>query len=393
MIYLMYISLSYLAFTTIIIWMNTQDLTPLPVLKHTPENESPSVSICIPARNEEKVINRSVQSAINQDYTNLEVILLDDNSTDATPQIIASLQNQHPTLLTVLKGKAKPDNWIGKPWACHQLSEEASGDILLFIDADVWLAPDATGRIVQSIKQNNVNFLTVWPLQELGSFWEKVVIPIVYYGLLTLLPARYVHQKPGWLPRRLEKRFSVSFAAACGQCMAFKAASYNAIGGHTAVKDEIVEDVALAKRIKKNRFRMHMHHGADTVHCRMYRNRKELWEGFRKNFLALYNNSILVFVLMAIVNFVVYVLPFIFLPLAIVLGKKWLLLTSAAAAGTIVGQRFILAQWYQWDYSFAFSHPLGVLWFLLLGVRVLRDYASGILPNWKGRSIENKHHP
>ena len=388
MIYMVYIALGYLAFTSLIFWMNVKDFKSLPRSKPATSREMPRVSICIPARNEEAVIERSVHSAMEQNYPAIEVIVLDDESTDTTPNILNKLKNYNLEKLYVIKGKKRPANWIGKPWACHQLSKKASGDVLIFIDADTWLEPETSSRIVQSMTQHQVDFITVWPMQKLGTFWEKIVIPIVYYGLLTLLPTRYVHHKPKWLPRSLGKRFSSSFAAACGQCMAFTRKAYDAIGGHASVKSKIVEDVALAKQIKRNGFRMRMHHGDHAIHCRMYRSETEMWDGFRKNFLALYNNSIIAFILMAAINLIVYVVPFILLAVAAVTTQPFLLSLSIIAIVTIIVHRLLLAYWYNWSYIYSITHPLGVLWFLKLGVRVLKDYFLGISPRWKGRPID-----
>lgn len=388
MIYLIYISLSYLLITSIIFWMNKQDFKYLYPSGNDQFSDKPLVSICIPARNEERVIERSALSALNQNYPKVEVIVLDDKSTDATPKVLDRIQKNNHEKLYIIEGNPKPDNWIGKPWACHQLSKKASGELLLFIDADVWLEPDAVNRIVQSMHHQRVDFVTVWPLQKLDTFWEKVVIPIVYYSLFTLLPARYVHRKPQWLPSSLEKKFASSFAAACGQCMVFTRKVYQAIGGHQSVKDVIVEDVALAKQIKQKGFSMRMYHGHGAVHCRMYTSENEIWRGFRKNFLALHNNSIPAFIFMGVLNLIVYVVPFFTLLLGIILQNLTLGLLSAIAGGLIIIHRIVLARWYRWELSYAVTHPLGVLWFLKLGLRVLTDYFLGISPQWKGRSRE-----
>lgn len=388
MIYFIYISLVYLLVTSIIFWMNKQDLEYLYRSTSDHLSDKPSVSICIPARNEERAIERSVQSALDQTYSKVEVVVLNDESTDATPNILDRIKKNNQEKLYIIQGENKPDNWIGKPWACHQLSEKASGELLLFMDADAWLEPNAVNRIVQSMRHQHVDFITVWPIQKLGTFWEKVVIPVMYYGLLSLLPARYVHRKPQWLPSSLERKFASSFAAACGQCMVFSQKAYQAIGGHQSVKDEIVEDVALAKQIKRNGFTMRMYHGRGAVHCRMYTSEDEMWQGFRKNFLALYNNSIPTFIFMAVLNFIVYVAPFATLLLGIILENLSLAFLSIVAVGLIIVQRLVLARWYQWELSYAVTHPLGVLWFLRLGLQVLTDYFSGISPQWKGRPIQ-----
>lgn len=366
---------------------NRRDFRPLPCSFPFTANDNKKISICIPARNEEAGIERCICSVLEQNYPDFEVLVLNDRSSDATPEILKRLQNKYPKKLYVINGKQKPDSWIGKQWACHQLSAKATGEILLFLDADAWLEPDTAARIEASFKKYEIDFLTVWPMQTLGTFWERVVIPVVYFGLLSLLPARYVHRNPKWLFPSMARKLSSSFAAACGQCLAFTKQAYDAIGGHASVKNRIVEDVALAKQIKKNGWRMRMHHGNRAVHCRMYRSESEMWEGFRKNFLALYNNSIPIFIFMAMLNGIVYVLPFFLLPVFLIIGNTLLSTLFAAAVVTIILQRLLLASWYNWRFTYALTHPLGVIWFLCLGVRVLIDFARGIPPRWKGRPM------
>lgn len=386
MIYLLYISVAYLIILSVILWSNKRNLIPLrksneaPISKHRP-----LVSICIPARNEEDVIERAVTSVLSQDYPNFEIIVLDDQSTDSTPKILKKLSNNNQYILKIINGKMKPDNWLGKSWACDQLSKKASGEILFFIDADVWLEPQAVQRAVLTMQYYSVDFLTVWPIQKMATFWEKIVIPIVYYGLLSLLPVRYVHQKPPWMPVSLAKRFAPSFAAACGQCMVFSKDVYTAIGGHQSVKNEIIEDVALARQIKRQGYKMRMHYGEKSVYCRMYASENAMWQGFRKNFLALYNYSIVAFCLMAVLNFIVYVLPFLILPIVVINGLGSATIFCLTAIFIIYAHRIILARWFHWSIPSVLAHPVGVLWFHALGFQVLVDYFGGHAPKWKDR--------
>ncbi|MGK7392883.1 MAG: glycosyltransferase, partial [Candidatus Cyclobacteriaceae bacterium M2_1C_046] len=204
MIYLLYIATGYLIFTSFIFFLNRRDFTPLlPAKKNIYDDQAPLVSICIPARNEEAVIRRCVESALSQEYPNFEVIVLDDESTDRTPDILKQVSNKFSGSLKVIRGNPKPDNWLGKPWACQQLAEEAKGSILLFIDADTWLDKNMVAKIVRTMGHDVIDFLTTWPQQKLETFWEKAVIPLVYYALLTLLPARYVYKNPKWVPKIL----------------------------------------------------------------------------------------------------------------------------------------------------------------------------------------------
>ncbi len=388
MIYLLYFAIAYLAVTSLVLLWNRRAFTPLLSADQKYfNNQAPSVSICIPARDEEDSIERCVQSALNQEYPNFEVLVLDDESTDGTPQILRELQENHPRSLQIIGGRPKPADWLGKPWACQQLSKEAEGDILLFIDADTQVHPKLTAKAVRTMGHHVVDFITVWPMQKLDTFWEKTVIPLIYYALLSLLPARYVYRAPRWLPSRLRKRLSPLFAAACGQCMAFKREAYRAIGGHRSVKQEVVEDLQLARRVKRHGLRMRMYHGLSAVSCRMYKSEGELHEGFSKNFLAGFGNSLTAFILAGILHLLVYLLPFLLLPTAWLSGWTNLALLSFIAVAITLWHRVILARWFEWSIPYALLHPLAVLWFQKLAIESVILHLRGEEVRWKGRSL------
>ncbi|MDX1619076.1 MAG: glycosyltransferase family 2 protein, partial [Balneolaceae bacterium] len=282
MTYLLYFSIVFLAFATLILLRNRFNFTPLRTAadsSRTFTDQSPRVSICIPARNEEDTIERCVESALNQTYPNVEVLVMDDRSTDRTGPILSALAEHHPYRFRPFRSLPKPDDWMGKSWACHQLAGKANGDILIFIDADTWLARETAARVVRTMGHDVVDFLTVWPRQILKSFWERMLIPLMYYALISLLPVHYVYRAPRWMPPVLRKRFLPYFTAACGQFMAFKRDAYRAIGGHESVKSEVVEDVALARKIRKSGFDMRMYYGSGSVACRMYRSGSDIRSG------------------------------------------------------------------------------------------------------------------
>jgi len=385
---LLYIALAYLLITSGILYLNKQDFKPpQPTPRHYFDEQAPTVSICIPARNEANSIERCLRSAVNQQYPNFEVLVLDDESTDGTSVILDSLVKEFPNTLNVLSGQPKPDDWLGKSWACQQLSQQASGNILIFIDADTWLKPYSTARIVRSMGQDVVDFVTVWPMQKLGSFWEKTVIPIIYFGLLTLLPSRYVYRAPKWIPSFIRQEMGVLFAAACGQFLAFKRSAYEGIGGHESVKNEIVEDVALAQKIKRSGYSMKMYHGAGTISCRMYESGNELWEGFRKNFFAGFNYNVPLFTGMALLQFTVFILPALTLPFLLFWGSPLQILLCIGAVAMMLAQRFVIDQWFGWSIGYGFLHPLAIGWFEALGVQVLKDHFSDDSAQWKDRSV------
>ncbi|WP_421774815.1 glycosyltransferase [Gracilimonas sp.] len=378
---LLYIAATYIGFTVFVFirnWFEFRSLSYQSSIQT--EKKAPLVSICIPARNEEAVIEKCVTSALKQDYPNFEVLVLDDNSTDRTTEILNKLSGIINNLYH-LKGKPKPDDWLGKPWACHQLSEHTSGEYLLLIDADVWLEESAVSKAVSALQESDA--ITVWPKQKVLTFWEKLIIPMIYYGLYTLLPAKYVEQNPKWLPGNLRQKMSPQFAAACGQFIGINSQAYSAIGGHTSVKQEIVEDVELAKAIKRQGLTITMYDGVGTVNCRMYRSHSEIFEGLRKNFFVGFGRNVPLFLFMAGMQFIVYVIPF----LALLFGEP----DTRKFAGVLIGifliQRWLLDFRFGWNPLISLLQPLTILWYEVLGIRCLWDHLTGKKASWKGREV------
>jgi len=355
------------------------------------EDTDLSVAVCIPARNEESTIRMCLDHALSQNYANTRVYVLNDRSTDGTTSILDQYSKVHSDKLVIENGKERPEGWLGKPYACHQLSKMVKEDIIIFVDADTWMHPDVVNKIVGSFNSNNIDFITIWPEQKLKSFWEKTVVPLVYYALLGLLPVVYTERKARWMPGFFHFRFKTLFAAACGQFMAFRLETYRQIDGHKSVKKSIVEDVMLARKIIEHGFRMRMYHGIDAFYCRMYSSEKNMKEGFRKNFLAGFDYNIPLFVFMAVMHLIAFILPFLVLLTAIFLPVSEIAVQLAVfniALFTL--HRIMLARWMKWDVPQAFLHVLGVCWFQKLGLITLIDYFKGRTIKWKDDEIRHK---
>lgn len=384
--WLLFFSIGYLLLTSIIFLRNQVDFTTLP-LTDLLRDQHRKISVCIPARNEQENIGHLLSSLTTQQYSSFDILVLDDNSTDNTTEVVTSFADKNPGQITLYKGLSKPKDWLGKPWACKQLADVADGDLLLFLDADTTIKPDTLLRIATSFKQYNLDMLTVWPHQILGSFWEKTVIPLVYYALLTLLPSIYVYRDPRWMPKVIREKLQPAFAAANGQCIAFTREAYHKIGGHTSVKKEVVEDVELAKNIKSSGLTMRMFNGVDSINCRMYRSRQEIFDGLRKNFFAGFHYSLTLFILFALLHLVIFILPFIALIAGITVGYPWMVLYSTLSVCLILLHRLWIAKQCNWNPFYAFSHPIGVLWFQWLGFIKIIDYLWDRKSEWKGRKI------
>jgi len=258
-------------------------------------NDKKLVSVLIPARNEENNIEKCIQGAIGQDYQNKEIIILDDQSTDNT-YLIASSFNSNK--INILKGKELPIDWLGKNWACHQLAQQAKGQYLLFIDADVELKPEVISSAIYELEKSNSTLLSIFPTQIIKSFGEYLIVPLMNWLLLTFLPLRFVYNSS-----------SNAFVAANGQFMLWKKDDYVKIGGHQKVKDKVVEDMELARLVKQNQFKVTTLLGGELVFCRMYNSFSDSYIGFQKNFYPGFSITPLFFFFIILFLLVVFLLP------------------------------------------------------------------------------------
>src|ERR1039458_6662891 len=242
----------------------------------------PLVSVCIPARNEEKRIRPCLESLLKQDYPQYEVLVLDDQSTDGTLGLLRRFSAKDGRL-KVLRGKALPAGWVGKPWACHQLSLKARGEWFFYTDADTWHTPDMLKRSIQAAEREKADLLSCFTRQQTGTWLEYLVIPVMVFCLTAFLPVRRVLKRG---------TFFSKFAGAGGQFLLFKKEAYNGIGGHESVKNEIVEDLKIGNLLVQMGFKLVFLNGVDLAFCRMYQSAREVWEGFSKNFFPAFGFSV-----------------------------------------------------------------------------------------------------
>jgi glycosyltransferase involved in cell wall biosynthesis len=230
-----------------------------------------SVTVLIPARNEVDDIEEAVQCALAQDHPRVSVVVIDDGSTDGTPEVLAGMTD--PRLRIVNGGDAAlPEQWLGKPWACHRAAKEADGDWLLFVDADVRLAPEAVSRAVYYAQEQELGLLSGLGQLVNVSWGERVLQPVVTGLIIAANDLAEVND-----PSRPEK------ALASGQFLLFRRTAYEAVGGHGAVRDNVLDDVGLARAIKAAGIGFHCVHMRTLYRCRMYASGLECWRGWRKN--------------------------------------------------------------------------------------------------------------
>ncbi len=231
-------------------------------------------SLLIPARNEAGAIGATIEGLLRQTYTDFELLILDDHSEDSTGSG-AKAAAEGDTRLTVLDGKAIPPGWLAKSWACQQLAAKARGDVLIFSDADVRWSSGALAALLDEFERSGADMLAVMPTQRTVSWAERLCVPLMALAIHAYLPVVAVHRTPFRL-----------LAAANGQCIAFKRAAYERLGGHTVVRDNIVEDVGLARRVKGMGLRLRMVEADGLISCRMYCDWRSVRGGYAKNILA-----------------------------------------------------------------------------------------------------------
>ncbi len=243
----------------------------------------PSVSVLIPARNERENIGPCVESLLAQRYPDFQVLVLDDESTDGTGQIVAGLA-AGDRRLRLLPGQPLPPGWLGKHWACQQLAEAAGGELLLFVDADTRHHPDALADAVSALEAERAAMLSAMPRQQVGSWAERLLIPIIPWALFSFLPLGPAYAL-NWR----------ALAAGIGQFMLFRRAAYHRLGGHAAVRGHAADDLALARRAAGHGLRWRLLDGGARVQCRMYRNAGQVMNGLSKNLFAAFDYRLLPF--------------------------------------------------------------------------------------------------
>jgi chlorobactene glucosyltransferase len=343
--------------------------------RHTPPATFPMVSILVPARDEEKNIQRCLCSLLSQDYPNFELIVLDDQSSDSTPLILEKLGAEDPKLI-IIKGNPLPDGWLGKNWACVQLSEQAHGDLLYFTDADTTHQPDALRKIVTAFLGEQADLMSGFPFQEMNTWGERLIVPFFAWAIYTFTPLGVAYQLK--IP---------ALSNAIGQIMLFRREAYQAIGGHTGVSYVITEDLQLAIQILKAGLRWRMVNAKDLVSCRMYPSSQQAVEGLSKNLFAAFGFRILPFVFVFVWLVILFLEPLIVLIL-FGLGRAPQadlgLLGSCIFLATIVW--LLPYQQLGFPISLAFLFPATILINMLIAFRSLILTLTGRL-SWKNRNL------
>ncbi len=360
-------------------------LTPyLDKFKNTSKT-NPKVSIILPARNEEEFIGKCLDSLIKQDYQNYEIIAIDDSSEDSTWKIISEYAKKHSNIIPV-SARPKPDGWMGKNWACMEGYDKATGELLLFTDADTKHAENIITLAVSHLNSFDLDALSAIPKMLTFDFWTNITLPMISTFLHTRFSALNVNN-----PNKKTGYFFGSF-------FILKKTTYQEIGMHEGVKQEIIEDGALGKKVKEAGYKMKMVRAEHLVDAIWARDKSTLWNALKRLMIPLYLQSgrIAIGIFFAIVFLLFVPFPIFAMSAAVsaeTTSARILCIVSAIASSLIyVGAVIEVKAGLKLRLQYAVFAPLG-------SFVVVLGFLSGLLQakrkssvTWRGRSYSMKDH-
>ena len=336
----------------------------------------PQLSVLIPARNEEHGIIACVQSALASRDVHLEVIVLDDQSTDATADRVRELA-RCDNRVRLETAPPLPPGWCGKQHACHTLASLAQHDWMAFLDADVRLAPVALARAVAFARDRGAPLVSGFPHQETGTILERLLIPLIHFVLLGFLPIG-----------RMRRSTHPAYGAGCGQLFLAHRPEYEAAGGHQSIKASLHDGLTLPRSFRRAGFFTDVFDATDAAACRMYRSAAQAWHGLAKNATEGMAAPAAI-VPWTLVLGLGQVAPVALLASAVfdpAMAYRWpvaVLAGSAFALGWLV--RLVAAMRFRQSLLGAALHPIGVLLLLAIQWYALGRRLFGRPPEWKGR--------
>ena len=334
----------------------------------------PMVSVCIPARNEEANIEACVRSVLANVDVAVEVLVYDDQSTDATPAILARLVAEDARV-RVVPTQPLPQGWNGKQWGCERMGQAAHGQWVLFTDADVRFERDCVARTLARAESLGADLLSTVPRQVTGSWAEHAVIPLISFVLLSYLPMA-----------RMRATTSPAASGACGQFILARRDAWLASGGHAAFRASMHDGIRMPRAFRRAGFRTDLFDGTDLVQCRMYRGFGQVWRGFAKNaYEGLGSPVLLLFV--TLLHGCAVLLPWLTLALGLVdvAMSPWVPWVAALTIVAGFAQRIVLARRFAHAWASVALHPVGILMLTVIQWHSLWLHLTGRRA-WKGRT-------
>jgi len=336
---------------------------------------APLISVMVPARDEAENIGACLDSLIKQDYPNFEILVLDDNSTDATAAIVAGLAAQDGRI-KLIQGRPLPEDWAGKPYACHQLSQHARGEWFLFVDADTIHTPDMLRGVLALARQQKVSLLSGFPRQLARSLVQKIGVPVIYFLIIGWAPL--------WLIHRLKTpRPSV----AIGQFLFFASQEYRRIGGHEVVKSRILEDIWMGIEVSRAGGRHIAVDLSSMVSCDMYPTAAAMWRGLVRCVYSIAAITPLMLLVLIGIALFFYIGPFYWL------WNGFFMTDASYLWKGIVIFQIALIYFMRWLVDTRFKepavstwlHPLGIIYLFVTVVYSLGRWLFGAGVTWKER--------
>lgn len=361
--------------------INNIRLLSRPIIKSLPE-PLPLVSVVVPARNEARNIANCVKSLAQQNYPHIEILVLDDQSEDSTVTIVEELALRYSSV-RLIHGQSLPLGWSGKAFACHQASQLARGDLLLFVDADAILDPECISTTVRAASQHQADLLTLIPHILTKGLGEALIMPLTLIVFGAFLPMALVMNTSNPL-----------FAGALGSFLLFRREKYMQIGGHEAVRGDIVEDLALSRLVRQTGGRQIWIDGSDLMQARFYHGFRDAWRGFSKSAFPLLGYSLSIVSSVIFMDTSLFIFPYLFLIAGILTHQFstslfWLPCCQILLAWTF---RLLLAWRFHMRRISVVLHAatilIGICFTLHSAYQVL--FGSGI--PWKGRTYQFRNH-
>jgi len=348
------------------------------------EHANPKVSIILPARNEEEFIGKCLDSLIEQDYTNYEIIVVDDSSDDATGKIISEYAKKNSKIIPV-SAQIKPEGWMGKNWACMEGYKKATGELLLFTDADTKHSQNVISLAVSHLLSFNLDALSAIPKMRTMDFWTRITLPMISTFLHTRFSAVRVND-----PSKKTAYFFGSF-------FIIKQKTYKEVGMHEGVKHEIIEDGALGKKVKESGYKMKMTRGDHLIEAVWARDKNTLWNALKRLMIPLYlqNEKIAIGIFFAVLFLLFMPFPILaYSTLGALETTSFSILFVAAFVASImiyIGAIIEVKKLLQLRLIDALFAPLGSL-IVVLGFLGGLLQAKNSTVSWRGRKYSMKDH-
>ncbi len=374
-------ALPWLIIPGVVLWRG-RDSRSLSEYPASPPHGAPPVTVVIPARNEAHNIARCVHSVLAANCPSLEVIIVDDRSSDGTGEIARDIANTDRRV-RVIEARPLAEGWFGKQWACAEGAAASASALICFTDADTVHTPDLLPRSVNALLDGNADMLSVAAHQEMHTFWERAIQPLVFFMLF----ARYGGTEV------VNRTRNPSNKIANGQFILFRRQAYDEIGGHASVRDTVAEDLALAQRVCSLGRRSILILGLDQLSTRMYTTLGEVVSGWMKNIYAGGRMAMpggragrSIFPILLLVPPIMMLAPAVALAFAPIASTEVIVWSAAATAFTLLWWGMVYRLALKISPAYALAFPLGAAVLLYIAVSAIR---RGSRVRWKDREYSS----